>query len=139
MVEPWVTPWSRFVYKRFHNEPFLPDSQDWSFPSSGPLSGANGALPWIVFLRDRHKFECEFPQLKIKQIRPFMAFRYIVSGGVSMRSLMPSFSYSWWLYLERVLNPWMSILGMFAFISVEKSDAAEFATPELILAKSASS
>jgi hypothetical protein len=39
-----------------------PDAADWSFPAVGPLSGANGALPWILFERDRARFEREFPQ-----------------------------------------------------------------------------
>src|SRR4051812_34430393 len=46
MSEPWVTPFSRLIYTRLHHEPFRPDAPDWSFPSTGPLSGANGALPW---------------------------------------------------------------------------------------------
>lgn len=45
MVEPWVSSWSRWVYQHLHSEPFLPEAREWSFPSSGPLSGANGALP----------------------------------------------------------------------------------------------
>src|SRR4051812_34265251 len=51
MVEPWVTPWSTFVYQHFHPEPFRPEAAQWEFPASGPLSGANGALPWMVFER----------------------------------------------------------------------------------------
>ena len=44
MIEPWHTPWSRWVYQNLHHEPFEPTS-DWTIPASGPLSGANGALP----------------------------------------------------------------------------------------------
>jgi SAM-dependent methyltransferase len=120
MIEPWVTTWSRFVYGNFHHEPFLPEAQDWSFPSTGPLSGANGAIPWIVFVRDRNKFESEFPELKIEKIQPFMPFRYLVSGGVGMRSLMPGFTHSLWAGLERLLEPQMYYLAMFAFISVRR-------------------
>jgi SAM-dependent methyltransferase len=120
MIEPWVTTWSRFVYGNFHHEPFLPKAQDWSFPSCGPLSGANGAIPWIVFVRDRNKFESEFPELKIEKIQPFMPFRYLVSGGVGMRSLMPGFTHSLWAGLERLLEPQMYYLAMFAFISVRR-------------------
>ena len=29
LVEPWVTTWSRWVYTRFHHEPFEPQSADW--------------------------------------------------------------------------------------------------------------
>lgn len=120
MIEPWVTGWSRFVYKHFHHEPFCPEAQDWLFPSSGPLSGANIAIPWIVFVRDRHSFESEFPQLVIDQIRPFLPFRYLVSGGVGMRSLMPGFSHLLWVRLERMLEPCMSSLGMYAFVSLRR-------------------
>lgn len=118
MIEPWVTRWSRFVYQRIHHEPFCPQARDWSFPSAGPLSGANGAIPWIVFVRDRNKFESEFPELAIDQIRPFLPFRYLISGGVSMRSLMPGFTHSAWARLEAMLEPRMSSLAMFAFISL---------------------
>lgn len=118
MVEPWVTSWSRFVYGHFHNEPFRPEAPDWTFPIAGPLSGANVAVPWIVFVRDRARFESEFPMLFIEKIRPFLPFRYLLSGGVGMRSLMPGFTYGGWAALERVLDSQMESLGMFAFISV---------------------
>lgn len=120
MIEPWVSAWSRFVYTRFHHEPFRPDAQDWSFDSAGPLSSANGALPWIVFARDRERFETEFPQLVIEEVRPFMPFRYLLSGGVSMRSLMPRFSHAAWARTERMLG---SQMAMFAFVSVRRVKA----------------
>ena len=120
MIEPWVTPWSRFVYTRFHHEPFCAEAADWTFPSTGPLSGANGAIPWIVFVRDRESFEVEFPEFEIEQIQPFLPFRYLLSGGVGMRSLMPGFTHSIWERVEQMLEPHMSKCGMFAFISLRK-------------------
>jgi SAM-dependent methyltransferase len=120
MIEPWVTRWSKFVYTRFHHEPFDPESKDWSLPVGGPLSAANGALPWILFVRDREKFEYAFPDLIVEEIRPFLPFRYLVSGGVGMRSLMPGFAHRAWFELERVLRFRMSDLAMFAFISVRR-------------------
>lgn len=120
MIEPWVTAWSRFVYQRLHHEPFCPGAQDWSFDSTGSLSGANVAIPWIVFVRDRNKFESEFPELVIDTIRPFLPFRYLVSGGMSMRSLMPGFTHSAWARIEAILEPHMSSLAMFAFVSLCK-------------------
>ena len=120
MIEPWVTAWSRFAYKHLHHEPFSPDAKEWSFPSSGPLSGANIALPWIVLERDRRVFESEFPQFEIEQIRPFLPFRYVVSGGLATRNLMPEFANGMWLRLEQMLEPWMSHLGMYAFISLRR-------------------
>lgn len=120
MIEPWITPWSSFIYKHFHHEPFRPDAPDWSYSSTGPLSGANIALPWIVFARDRRKFASMFPEFFIERISPFLPFRYLISGGVAMRSLMPGFTCAAWARLERMLASQMSRLGMFAFISVRR-------------------
>jgi SAM-dependent methyltransferase len=120
MIEPWVSAWSRFVYGRLHHEPFRPEARQWEFPSTGPLSGANGALPWIVFVRDRREFEAEFPQLAIEKIEPSLPFRYLLSGGVAMRSLMPGFTEPVWASLEKALEPVMPRLAMFAFISLRR-------------------
>lgn len=120
MIEPWVTPWSRLVYSSLHHEPFQPEAAQWSFPESGPISGANGALPWIIFARDRGQFEQEFPELQIHAIKPFMPFRYLLSGGVSWRSLMPGWSFALWRKVENLLQPWMNHLAMFALIVLRK-------------------
>lgn len=120
MIEPWVTSWSRFVYKHLHHEPFDPQAADWSFAQAGPLSGANEALPWIVFQRDRQKFETCFPELTIEEIQPLMPFRYLISGGVGYRSLMPGFTYSLWAGLEKMLESQIDCLGMFALIAIRR-------------------
>jgi SAM-dependent methyltransferase len=116
MIEPWVTPWSSFVYSRVHSEPFEPEAVDWGLRPRGPLSGANGALPWILFHRDRIRFEREFPSWRIAQVQPHTPFRYLVSGGVSLRGLTPAFTYRAWQLFERMLTPLMSRIGMFATI-----------------------
>ena len=120
MIEPWVSTWSRLIYTRLHHEPFQPDAKDWTFPSTGPLSGANGALPWIIFQRDRRAFEAEFRDLEIQEVRPFMPLRYLVSGGVSMRPLMPGAAFGAWRMLESGLCQWPSTWSMFAFIRVTR-------------------
>lgn len=120
MIEPWMTPWSRFVYSRLHHEPCFPSAVDWSVSSSGPLSGANVALPWILFERDRPQFLTEFPEFVLEQVRPFLPFRYLLSGGVALRSLMPGFTQPAWASLERALQSQMPRLAMFAFLSIAK-------------------
>jgi len=120
MIEPWVTTWSSFIYTRFHSEPFRTDAPRWGFSSTGPLSGANGALPWIVFKRDADRFARLFPELAVIALEPFMPFRYLISGGVSMRSLTPGWSFWLWKALERRLDRWRDRLAMFAFIGLER-------------------
>jgi SAM-dependent methyltransferase len=116
LIEPWVTPWSRFVYRRLHHEPFDMHAGAWSIPSAGPLSGANSAMPWIIFARDRARFEAEFPAWKIVSIDAGMPFRYLLSGGVSLRSLAPAGTYRFWRWVERRLARWSAHLAMFARI-----------------------
>ncbi len=120
MVEPWNSSFSSIVLRNLHHEPFVPTAPDWEFPSSGPVSGANQALPWIIFRRDRDVFQKEFPRLRIELIQPFMPFRYLVSGGVSMRPLMPEFLFPFWRGLETCLSPLRNYLAMFALIVVRK-------------------
>ena len=120
MIEPWVTPWSRLIYGRLHHEPFAPDAREWEFTGSGPLTAANGALPWILFERDRAKFLREFPQFAIHEIQLGMPFRYLLSGGVSMRTLMPGWTFGICRQAERMLQPWMHQLAMFARIKLAR-------------------
>jgi SAM-dependent methyltransferase len=120
MVEPWVSAWSRIVYRSYGHEPFLPDAAEWEFPSDGPLSGANGALPWIVFQRDRARFERDLPEWSVERVEPFMPVAYLLSGGLSLKSLMPGFSFGLWNLAERSLNPVMENVAMFALIVLRR-------------------
>lgn len=123
MIEPWVTAWSRFVYRRLHEEPFFPDAPTWEFRATGPLSGANGALPWIVFERDRAVFEAEFPQWRVERVEPLMPLRYLLAGGLSYRSLMPGAAFGFWRAAERAAGPIMGRVAMFASIVLRHQEA----------------
>ena len=120
MIEPWATTWSTFFFTKFHHEAFNKQAKKWEFPSKGPLSSANGALPWIIFSRDRKKFEQDFPKLSIKAINLMMPFAYILSGGVSMRSIIPGCCYQITRKVEHFLTPWICKFAMFALIVVER-------------------
>lgn len=119
MVEPWVSAWSKVIYTKLHHEPFEPDAVEWAFPASGPLSGANGALPWIVFERDRAVFEHDFPQWRIERVKPLMPLRYLVSGGISMRSLVPGALFGPLRAIENALG---GRAAMFAHVVLRRSD-----------------
>ena len=53
-------------------------------------------------------------------IEPIMPFRYLLSGGMSLPSLMPEWSFDLWRKIEARLKPWMRQLAMFALIVLEK-------------------
>jgi len=125
MIEPWNTAWSRVVYKNLHHEPFDPGATSWCLNSSGPLSAANGALPWILFHRDADQFFSKNPGWRLEKRKVFMPFRYLVSGGVSLRNLAPLWSYQLWAGLESVLEPLNRYLGMFALLVLRKHEVDE--------------
>lgn len=119
MIEPANTLWGRFIFQNFHHEPFDPKA-GWKIEGDGPMSDANGALPWIIFSRDRKQFETEYPSLKIITFKCHTPFRYLISGGVSMKQLLPTVTYPLIKAIEFILtplNPWM---GMFCRIELEK-------------------
>ena len=121
MIEPWKTTWSRFIYTYLHHEPFDSETIEWEFTGGGPLSNANSALPWIVFERDRRIFEREFPELNIAFIQRHSPFCYLLSGGVSHRSFAPGWLYPSCRAMERIIEPWMNYLAMFALIVLVKT------------------
>ena len=119
MIEPWNTNFSRVIYQFLHHEPFVTDSSDWKIPIGGPLLKANSALPWIVFERDRLRFEREYPEWCLRKIHLHTPFRYLLSGGVSMRGSMPEF-FRFWRKIEDRLGR-LNYLAMFATIELVRN------------------
>ena len=64
-----------------HHEPYRPDAERWQFDSTGPLSGANGALAWIVFQRDAQRFRAwSTPTWTLVGYTPHTPLRYWLAG-----------------------------------------------------------
>ena len=119
MSEPCVSTWAKFIFTRFHHEPFNVKG-DWTIPGSGPMSDANGALPWIVFERDYQRFSTSFTQLELIEIKHHTPLRYLLSGGVSMIQLVPSWSFAFLKGLERFFQIFNRRFALFQFIEVKK-------------------
>ncbi len=119
MIEPANTPFARLVYNHLHHEPFDP-AAGWSVHSSGRLSDANGALPWIVFSRDYELFVRRFPDLRLVSLTYHTPFSYLVSGGLSWRQLVPTWSFLSFRFVEKLLAPVARWLGMFMTLEVIK-------------------
>jgi SAM-dependent methyltransferase len=118
MVEPWNTGWSRWIYNHLHHEPF-DENGEWTIPISGPLSGANGALPWILFERDLEIFSMRFPEWRISSITPMMPLVYLLSGGVSLRSIFPDWTYPLFRRCETLFG-FEKKAAMFALIILDR-------------------
>ena len=121
MIEPANSIWGRFIYKNFHHEPFDPENPDWKIPSSGPLSGANGALPWIVFERDFEQFKQKFPTLRLEKIQYHTPLIYLISGGLTLPQLVPGLFYRPIRTLDRFLANLFPSFSMFVTIVLSKN------------------
>jgi len=91
LIEPYNSIWARVIYKRLHPEPFDETQLGWRLDAGGPMTAANQALPWIILVRDRPRFEAMFPGLVLEDLRPHTILLYLLSGGLSMRALAPGF------------------------------------------------
>lgn len=119
MIEPANSFWGRFIYRNFHHEPFEP-SGNWKIPPSGPMSGANGALPWIVFERDFEEFKKSFPNFSMEKIKYHTPFMYLISGGVSFKQVFPNFFYPVFRSVDKFLPLINKQISMFTTITFRK-------------------
>jgi SAM-dependent methyltransferase len=119
MTEPANSALGRFIYKRFHHEPFEENGPR-EIKAGNPLSNSNQALPHIYFERDLELFKKEFPLLKINSIKYHSPFSYIISGGVSRSAMLPYFMYNFVKGIEWLFSPLSKQLGLFCTIEVEK-------------------
>lgn len=122
-LEPWVTPWSTLVYRNLHHEPFDPRAPEWRTQGVGPLSRANGALPWMMMQRDRDRLAREYPALQLDVVQPTMPIRYLLSGGLASRLSAPAWSFGLVRALERLGGALAQRGAMFAYIVLTRIDA----------------
>jgi SAM-dependent methyltransferase len=119
MIEPANSALGRFIYKRFHHEPF-DETGGREIKPGNPLSNSNQALPYIYFERDKEIFARDFPGLKIISVQYHSPFSYIISGGVSRSALLPYFLYKIVKAGELLLFPFRKKLGLFCTVEIEK-------------------
>jgi len=120
MIEPANSRLSRFVFKRFHHEPF--DEHGGREISAGnPLSNSNQALPYIYFERDLALFRQQFPQLRINHVHYHTPVAYVISGGLSRSALLPYWAYPLVQAVEYLLRPLGRTLGLFCTVEIEKT------------------
>lgn len=123
MIEPYYGLCAKPFYRNLHkSEHFNPDQQNWEASGQmGVMSNANQALSYIVFVRDRKMFETEFPELEIILITPLQNYlRYLLSGGLNFRQLVPDFFEGFIKFIEAMLKPVSHITALHYMIVIRK-------------------
>jgi SAM-dependent methyltransferase len=121
LLEPAITPVSWFFYNFFHPEPVVMSADSLADgahdPSRDPFD-ANGAIPTLLFGRDRRRLEQAFPQLSIVRFELLSFLAYPLSGGFRPWSLIPAASVPALLRIEQVLAPFIGRLMAFRLFAV---------------------
>jgi|ERR1700722_9794909 len=122
LIEPYYGPMASAAFKRmFASEDFDKAMPGWTTNAIGPMCGANQALSYIVFKRDRTRFERELPNLEILNMFPLTNYpRYLFSGGLNFRQLVPDWAEPALRLLELALAPARSILALHHLIAFRR-------------------
>ncbi len=124
MIDVPHTPFARFFFQHFHPEPYDDCAPAWAFDQSDAMLDANQALTWIVFFRDRDRFERLFPGLQIDPPGFLPWLSYLASGGVTRRNLVPSFLVPVFRAFDRLLKPLDPWLALHWHLTVRKRPPA---------------
>jgi SAM-dependent methyltransferase len=121
LIEPYFGPIAAKMYTNlFDTEIFDKSQKEWE-SDSGYMQGANQALSYIVFIRDRGIFEKEFPNLEIVETKVMNNYlKYLVSGGLNFRALLPNFMSPVISLFELLLRPFNKILGLHYAVVIRK-------------------
>lgn len=124
LVEPHGGFASALLHRHLHHdEHFDADAQSWQTAAiGGPLSGANQALAHIVFQRDLQRFnELYGNRLEIvHRGYELNALRYLLSGGLNFRQLVPSFMAGPLAILESLCYPLARFWSLHQIIVIRK-------------------
>jgi SAM-dependent methyltransferase len=122
LIEPYYGPLASFAYKRlFATEGFDKGMAGWRVDTSGPMVGANQALSYVVFVRDRLRLERDAPGMELVETFPLASYvRYLLSGGLNFRALAPSAAEPALRVLEQMLAPLRATLALHHFIVLRR-------------------
>ncbi|MNL37793.1 Methyltransferase domain protein [compost metagenome] len=125
LIEPYYGPLASVLYKRmFKSEGFDKAFESWNTPATGPMNGANQALSYLVFIRDREEFERKHPELEIVHHEVCNNYlRYLISGGLNFRQLLPNYCIPFIKLLEKVMQPLNRLFGLHHILVIRKKPA----------------
>jgi SAM-dependent methyltransferase len=123
LVEPYFGPCASLLYKRlFTSETFDKSAASWNREDGARVMvGANQAASYLVFVRDRARFSALFPDLEIVHLEPLGNYlRYLLSGGLNFRPLVPPGAAGALTLVETLLIPLRHVLALHQVIVIRK-------------------
>ena len=128
LLEPFPTPFSLFIYRRFHPEPFIMDAdyfntkrdQNESTAAKDPWD-ANQAMAKLLFYTHRETFEKTFAdRFRIIRRHRMSCILYPASGGFENKSMIPDMAIPLFKFFELMLTPLRPLMAFRCYVVLEK-------------------
>ncbi|MEO8209842.1 MAG: class I SAM-dependent methyltransferase [bacterium] len=123
MLEPFPSPFSLMIYRKFHPEPFIFNIDYFSkadIQDKDPWD-SNQAIPYLIFFKNEYKFEKDFGNKFMVIKKEKLSFiLYPASGGFENKAMIPDQLITPFKGLEVLLSPFKSILAFRCFIVLQK-------------------
>ena len=124
LIEPYYGFFSDIIYKKVHEDEFYDKKQllwETGQNINQYMTGANQALSYLIFKRDRRYFEESFPELEIVHTAVINNYlRYLVSGGVNFKQMLPDFTEGTLKSIEKILTPFNKVFGLHHVVVLKK-------------------
>lgn len=124
MIEPYPTPFSLFVYRKFHPEPFLMKVDYFAktgLEKKDPWQ-ANQAMAYLLFFKFKKKtMGAVGDKLKIVKKHKQSCLLYPLSGGFENRQIISDFMIPLFRIIEFILIPFRFFLAFRCYIILEKN------------------
>lgn len=122
LLEPYCSPVSTWVYKRFHHERTdlsVDGLGDRALSSSAPFD-SNQALATLVFWHELARFRARFPALEVRCRKRFALFAYPLSGGLTKPAILPVALAAPVAWLERIASFAAPLLAFRCLVTLER-------------------
>ena len=120
VFDPYWGLLAKFVYRFLHQEEFNQNAISWNFEANSPWD-SNQALSYLLLRRDRAHFEQLFPFFDICEHKVLIGPSFLLSGGVSRRTIVSGKFLKILLKLELRQSKWFNSLCFFHVFSLTKT------------------
>lgn len=122
MIEPYYNFLSNILYKNISkNEFFDMNQSSWKQQEAKAMSGANQALAHNIFIRDKTLFTNKYKNFEIVEVKPLNNYlRYILSGGLNFKQLIPNSLTFVLKTIEFILKPFNKFFSIHYIIVIKK-------------------
>ena len=128
MLEPYISPFSYFIYNYFHEE-----DVDFKMDVLGNNAiqrqrikkeafDGNSAIPTMIFSKEIERFRRKFKHFKILKRTLLSFILYPLSGGFGRKCFVPDRALWCFYCIEKILKPFGRLFAFRMFVVIEKSE-----------------